>query len=95
MLPIKGEWRFCFFSRTRLAGGKLALVGLGLRGRVLGLAGSALGEVGLVPLPLSVCQVVPLVVVQRQAQLALIATNKQNQRIDRSKSRRARVRRRS
>jgi hypothetical protein len=67
-----------FFSRTRLAGGKLALVGLGLRGRVLGLAGGALGEVGLVPLPLRVGQVVPLVVVQRQAQLALIATNKQN-----------------
>jgi hypothetical protein len=43
-----------FFSRTRLAGGKLALVGLGLRGRILGLSGGALGEVGLVPLPLRV-----------------------------------------
>lgn len=56
-----------------LAGRELALVGLGLRGRVLGLAGGALGEVGLVPLPLRVRQVVPLVVVQRQAQLALVA----------------------
>lgn len=61
------------FLRTRLAGRELALVGLGLRGRVLGLAGGALGEVGLVPLPLRVRQVVPLVVVQRQAQLALVA----------------------
>lgn len=63
-----------FLSRTRLAGRELALVGLGLRGRVLGLAGGALGEIGLVPLPLRVRQVVPLVVVQRQAKLALIAT---------------------
>lgn len=39
---------------NRLAGGKLALVGLRLRGCVLGLAGGALGEVGLVPLPLRV-----------------------------------------
>jgi len=39
---------------NRLAGGKLALVGLGLRGRILGLSGGALGEVGLVPLPLRV-----------------------------------------
>lgn len=58
---------------NRLAGRELALVGLGLRGRVLGLAGGALGEIGLVPLPLRVRQVVPLVVVQRQAKLALIA----------------------
>lgn len=84
---------FFFTRRTRLAGGKLALVGLGLRGRILGLSGGALGEVGLVPLPLRVGQVVPLIVVQRQAQLALIATNNQNQRIDRSESRRGRVRR--
>jgi hypothetical protein len=63
-----------FFSRTRLARRELALVGLGLRGRVLRLAGGALGEVGLMPLPLRVRQVVPLVVVQRQAQLALVAT---------------------
>lgn len=56
-----------------LAGRELSLVGLGLRGRVLGLAGGTLGEVGLVPLPLRVSQVVPLVVVQRQAQLALVA----------------------
>ena len=59
--------------RTRLAGRELALVWLGLRGRVLGLAGGTLGEVGLVPLPLRVREVVPLVVVERQAELALIA----------------------
>jgi hypothetical protein len=82
---------FFFTRRTRLAGGKLALVGLRLRGCVLGLAGGALGEVGLVPLPLRVGQVVPLIVVQRQAQLALVATKKQNQRIDRSESIRVRV----
>ena len=62
------------FSRTRLARCELALVGLGLRGRVLGLACGALGEVGLMPLALRVRQVVPLVVVQRQAQLTLVAT---------------------
>lgn len=54
------------------AGRELALVWLGLRGRFLGLAGGALGEVGLVPLPLRVRQVVPLVVVERQAKLALV-----------------------
>lgn len=59
--------------RTRLAGRELALVWLGLRGSVLGLAGGTLGEVGLVPLPLRVREVVPLVVVERQAELALIA----------------------
>ena len=58
---------------NRLAGRELALVWLGLRGRVLGLAGGTLGEVGLVPLPLRVREVVPLVVVERQAELALIA----------------------
>jgi len=58
---------------NRLARCELALVGLGLRGRVLGLACGALGEVGLMPLPLRVRQVVPLVVVQRQAELALVA----------------------
>jgi hypothetical protein len=62
--------------RTRLAGPDLALVRLGLRGRVLGLAGGALGEVGLVPLPLRVRQVVPLVVVQRQAEFALVASHR-------------------
>lgn len=58
---------------NRLAGPDLALVRLGLRGRVLGLAGGSLGEIGLVPLPLRVRQVVPLVVVQRQAEFALVA----------------------
>jgi hypothetical protein len=70
-----------YFSRTGLAGRELALVGLGLRGRVLGLPGGTLGEVGLVPLPLRVSQVVPLVVVQRQAQLALVAAQARNQHI--------------
>jgi hypothetical protein len=52
---------------------------LGLRGRVLELAGCALGEVGLVPLPLRVRQVVPLVVVQRQAEFALVASQRGKQ----------------
>lgn len=58
---------------NRLAGRELALVRLGLRRRVLGLASGALGEIRLVPLPLRVRQVVPLVVVQRQAKFALVA----------------------
>lgn len=62
---------------TSLAEGDLALVGLGLGGGVFGLAGGALGQVGLVTLALGVSQVVPLVVVQRQAKLAFIAANKQ------------------
>lgn len=62
---------------TGLAESDLALEGLGLGGGVFGLAGSALGQVGLVALALGVSQVVPFVVVQRQTQLAFIAANKQ------------------
>lgn len=51
-------------------------MGLRLGGRVLGLAGGSLSEVGLVALPLGVCQVIPFIVVERQAQLALIAARK-------------------
>lgn len=50
------------------------LVGLGHGGGVLGLPRRPLGEVGLVALPLRVGQVVPLVVVESQAQLALVAS---------------------
>lgn len=54
---------------------------LRLSGRILGLAGGSLGEVGLMALPLGVGQVIPLVVVKRQAQLALIAAGKPSQRL--------------
>lgn len=50
----------------------LPLMRLRLRRGVLGLPRRPLGEISLVSLPLSVRQVVPLVVVQRQAKLALI-----------------------
>lgn len=43
-----------------------------LGGGLLGLLGRSPGQVGLMFLPLGVCEVTPLIVVQRQAQLALI-----------------------
>lgn len=55
------------------AKGDLALVGLRLRGGVLGLAGGTFGQVGLVALALSVGQVVALVVVESETQFALVA----------------------
>lgn len=61
---------------TSLADGDLSLVGLGLGRGVLSLARSSLGEVGLVALPLGVGQVVPLVVVEGEAELALIAATR-------------------
>lgn len=49
-------------------------MGLRLGGGVLSLAGGALGEVGLVALALGVSEVVALVVVEGEAELALIAS---------------------
>ena len=51
-------------------------MGLRVSGSVVSLTGSPLGQIGLMPLPLSVRQVVPLVVVQRQTQLTLVAATK-------------------
>lgn len=50
-----------------------AFMRLGLSRGLFGFAGSALGQIGLVALPLGVGQVVALVVVQRKAELTLIA----------------------
>lgn len=61
---------------TSLADGDLSLVRLGLGRGVLGLAGSSLGEVGLVALSLGMGQVVPLVVVESETELALIAATR-------------------
>lgn len=56
----------------RLANINLPLIGLRLSRRILRLASRSLRQVGLMPLPLRVRQVVPLVVVQRQAKLTLV-----------------------
>ena len=58
------------------ANGDLALVGLRLSRRFLGLAGGSLGQISLVPFSLCVGQVIPLIVVERQAKFTLITTNK-------------------
>lgn len=51
-----------------------SLVGLGLSRSILGLAGSSLSQIGLMALPLCVCQVVSLVIVKCQTQLTLVTT---------------------
>lgn len=51
-----------------------AFMRLRLSRRLLGFAGSSLGQIGLVALPLSMGQVISLIVVQRQAKLTLIAS---------------------
>lgn len=56
-----------------LANINLSLVGLRLSRSILSLTSRSLSQVGLMPLPLRVRQVVPLVVVQSQAQLTLVA----------------------
>lgn len=58
---------------NRFAEGGFALVGLGVSGGVFGLTGSTLGEVGLVAFALGVGEVVALVVVEGEAELALVA----------------------
>jgi hypothetical protein len=80
-----------------LANGDLALVGLRLRRRFLGLAGSSLGQISLVAFSLCVGQVITLVVVECQAKLALITTTKlpnQNIRTKKPKSNMHRERKR-
>lgn len=47
---------------------------LGLSRSILGLAGSSLSQIGLMALPLCVCQVVSLVIVKCQTQLTLVTT---------------------
>jgi len=69
----KGQKREKEKRGTCFAKGDLALVGLRLRGGVLGLAGGTFGQVGLVALALSVGQVVALVVVESETQFALVA----------------------
>lgn len=58
---------------TRLADINLALVGLGLSGGIFGLTCRPLGQIGLVPLSLSMCEVIAFIVVQSQTKLALVA----------------------
>lgn len=57
----------------RLFEGDFALERLGVDRVVLGFTSSSLGEVSLVPLSLSVGEVVSLVVVKGEAELALVA----------------------
>ena len=65
-----------FEATCLFANGDLALVGLRLSRRFLGLAGGSLGQISLVPFSLCVGQVIPLIVVERQAKFTLITTNK-------------------
>ena len=62
-------------KHTRLANVNFALVRLRLSRSILRFASRPLCQIRLVTLPLRVGQVIPLVVVQSQAKLTLIATN--------------------
>lgn len=66
--PIARPANFhCLFERD------FAFVRLRLSRRLFGFASSPLGQIGLVALPLSMGQVVSLIVVKRQAELTLVA----------------------